>query len=273
MAAKLHTWSRLVPLVLAPVVAFFYYLSLRSSFAESIQFVVGNAKDVNSLSVTAPHWGSHWIYRVFSEALCIAYATFIAAGIARRTPRAGGLIAGTTIALGYAVKLGFSLWLVFMLDPQRYHLLEPWYQYVIDGIVIVVAPIVGYTIAEPAAELNSEFEQGFAGINRGHFTWLWLVFYWYGLGLISPVMHFYMDQSADSIFSNFFAIVIWGIPAAVFLFPLFYGLAYLSGSHGATWPSYKRNLAGAGILLGGIVLGSAIQIGWGKLIGMMSGAH
>ena len=266
-------YSHWIPVALAPLVAGIYYLSLRSAFSASIQSVLTSANDVDPLSLTAPHWGSHWIYRLFSELVSTAFALFVTAGLARVKAKQAALVGGLTIATGYALRTGVLLWAVFALRSGEYHLKEPWYQSVIDGLMIFAAPAMATAIAVSAQEFTSASDRGFGGINRGHFVWLWLLSYWYGLALISPVMNFYIRQSPENFISNILAIIVYGVPSAALLFPLFYGFAYLSGSSGRAWHSVFRDLAGIGILLGGLIVGVLIQYGWMKLAGAIFGTR
>ena len=63
-----------------------------------------------------------------------------------------------------------------------YVMREPWYQYVIDGLLVIGCPLIGFYAAEAAREINDSQPAGFAGINRLHFLWLWLAAYLYALG-------------------------------------------------------------------------------------------
>jgi hypothetical protein len=51
-------------------------------------------------------------------------------------------------------------------------------------------------------------------------------------------------------------------PAFAVGLPLYYGLEILRGTHGDTMPPPARNLVGALVLIGGLIVGLAVQFGW-----------
>jgi hypothetical protein len=52
------------------------------------------------------------------------------------------------------------------------------------------------------------------------------------------------------------------VPTFVVAVPLYYGLLILRGEHGDTMPPAARNFVGALVLIGGLVAGLAVQMGW-----------
>jgi hypothetical protein len=209
------------PVIIAPLVAGVYYLTIRSAFAQSITSVFPQpaAADVDLSDLAEPQWGSHWIYRGAADVCAAAVGIFIAAGIARGREALAAIVGACAISLGFVIKLGLVLFLWMRLDPEEYSITEPWYQYMIDGLMIFVPPIVGVSVAGTAQELNQEQPDGFGGINRWHFVWLWLPAFWYARGLIMPFWHFYTAQLDFSIIKTVLAALVHGLPAAAIAVP------------------------------------------------------
>ena len=86
------------------------------------------------------------------------------------------------------------------MEPDDWVMNDPWYQYIIDGILIFAAPVIAYSTAEHIEEAHNE-EPGLAGINRWHFLWLWMPAYLYALAMITPLTQFYSVQAEGSIFA------------------------------------------------------------------------
>jgi hypothetical protein len=147
------------------------------------------------------------------------------------------------------------------LEPEDLSDSEPWYQYVIDGLMIVVAPFVGVFVVEAAREQNRQEPRGFAGINRFHLLWLWIAAFWYGLGLITPVSRLY-GMSEHNIFAMVITLLINLIPAAAVAIPGYYGLALLAGRYGDSMHPAGRNLVGVLVLVFGFAVGGVIQTAW-----------
>ena len=57
-------------------------------------------------------------------------------------------------------------------------------------------------------------------------------------------------------------ILVHAVPMLVVAVPLYYGLKILRGEHGGTMPPAARNFVGALVLIGGLVVGFAVQMGW-----------
>lgn len=250
------------PVVIAPVMAGVYYLSIKLAFGQSIVSVMGRS---DFLEVT--HWGSNWTFRIAAEVIAAGLGTFVAASLAPGRERTAALIGGCTISLGFL----FKLWVAY---DQAYPSLEPWYQHAIDAVMIVAAPIIGLFITESAEELHRTSPRGVGGVNRLHFIWLWFVAYFYALGLITPVARIYA-MGEPNILKTIVTLIINGIPAAALAIPGYYGMAFLAGLHGDTMHPAGRNMVGALVLVFGFLVGAAIQFGWywmfEKLIGTIFG--
>jgi hypothetical protein len=237
------------PIVFAPFVAAIYYLALKLAFVECVVPVVGRTDLFET-----PHWGSHWGFRLVAETISVGFGTFIAAALAQGRERTAAVVGGCAISLGFAVKLALAY-----ADPAMPRE-EPWYQYAIDALSIVLAPMVGAYVAEAAADMNRS-TQGVGGIGRLHFVWLWLAAYFYALGLITPVGRMYAVSDAG-IIAIAITLVINGIPAAVLVVPGYYGLAFLAGHHGETMHPAGRNMVGILVLVSGFAIGAVMQFGW-----------
>jgi hypothetical protein len=126
---------------------------------------------------------------------------------------------------------------------------------------MVGAPIVALTTAEHVEKMHHD-EPGLAGINRWHLFWLWIPAYFYALAIITPLARFYSAQFEGSIVFTIVAILVNFVPAFAVGLPLYYGLEILRGTHGGTMPPPARNLVGALVLIGGLIVGLAVQFGW-----------
>jgi hypothetical protein len=218
------------PLVVAPVVAVVYYIILTACFSDVIRDVVFDSSDLDRPIITgisAPIWGTHWIYRIVAESASVAFGTFIAAGIARERARAAAVIGGLGISLCWAVVLALAA-RAEKSEPGAFFsvLSEPWYHVLIVGGVILAAPLIGIGVSGPAKGLSLSRDKGFAGLPRLHFSWLWLPTHFYGLALIAPVIYYFLDGFINDGWwiTN---IVRFGF-IFIFYFPLALGLVLLS---------------------------------------------
>jgi hypothetical protein len=127
------------PLLVAPLSAGAYYFALKFAFGHSMAAVVG----VDLHDIAGLHWGRHWFYRLVAEAASVAFGTFIAAGIARERAKLAAIIGGLTISVYFLWRLSFVLFAYIYLDPDSYSLNEPYSQYIVDGLVMIAAPLIG----------------------------------------------------------------------------------------------------------------------------------
>jgi hypothetical protein len=250
LAQKQGPRAPIWPLMLAPVVAGVYYLALKAAFVESVVPVLGRTD-----LFEAPHWGSHWGFRLIAEAISVGLGTFVAAGLARGREQTAAVVGGCTISLAFAAKLAFAY-----ADPTILPREEPWYQYAIDALSIVLAPLVGAYVSESATDMHRS-AQGVGGIARWHFLWLWLAAYWYGVELITPVGRIYAVSDAGFI-AIAITLLINAVPALALAIPGYYGLAFLAGHHGENMHPAGRSLVGVLVLVSGFAVGAVIQFGW-----------
>ena len=261
------------PVLVAPLVAGVYYLALKGAFTRSIDAAVGTiaSSKIELDDLTAPLWGFHWIYRGVAEVISVGFATFIAAGLARGRERAAAITGGVTIALVFLIGTVVAIYVrIYM--AEDYVMREPWYQYVIDGLLVIGCPFISFHVAEAARETNNSQPVGLAGINRLHFLWLWFAAYWYALGLIFPISrHYMLESTSPGVISTVADMIINGIPAAALLIPGYFGIALLSGHRGTALHPIARNLLGVVVLIVGVVIGAAVQIVWQSLFRWLFG--
>ncbi len=256
--------SPIWPVVIAPLVFLVYYLALRTAFAQSIESVLGKSGTEDALPGAV--WGTHWVYRCIAEYLCVTLGAFVSGGIARGRARAGAVIGSLGASLLFVGQFAFYLYNWKFVGAELPSLDEPWYQTTIDVLMIVAAPIIALLTAEHIETAHKE-APGLGGINRWHVTWLWLVTYFYGLAMIMPIARFYNVQMAGNVIATILVFIVNFIPAAVVGIPLYYGLGILRGDHGDTMPPAARNFIGALVLIGGLVVGLAVQFGWYRVFG------
>jgi hypothetical protein len=249
--------ASLWPVLIAPIVAGLYYLSIKLPFAQSVVPVLGRS---DFFHFTTPRWGSHWMYRVAAEVIAVGFGTFVAAGLALGRERAAAIVGGFTIALGFLVKLASTSLVWIYKDADTFVVLEPWYQYAIDVAMIFAAPLVGSFVTEAAEDMHRDNPNGFGGINRFHFFWLWLAAFWYANGLITPVARIMIRD--DNMVGTIIALLIDFLPAAAMAIPVYYGIAFLASHHGGTMHPAGRNLLGFLVLVFGFGLGLVVQVTW-----------
>jgi hypothetical protein len=211
--------------------------------------------------VSLLRWGPHWIYRTAAEVIAVGFGTFIAAGLAPGRERVAAIVGGCAISLGFMAKLTITYLAWENQDPQTLVLLDPWYQSAIDVAFIIGAPFIGFFVAEAAEQMHRDAPDGFGGINRLHFLWLWFAAYCYALGLVTPIARYYAFQD-DNTITTFILLLINGIPAAAIAVPGYYGLTFLAGYHGNTMHPAGRNLVGVLVLIFGFLVGIVIQQTW-----------
>jgi hypothetical protein len=251
------------PLIIAPIACFVYYIVFRAAFIQSIDAIITSPSDVDGSSLdefTKPSWGDHWIYRCTAEYISVTLATFVAGGLARGRAKSAAVVGSLAISLIYVAWFGFMIF-AWQNPKGVWSWYEPWYQYVIDGLVMLGAPVVALATAEHVDTAHDE-ERGLAGINRWHFLWLWLLAYFYALAIITPLARFYSVQFNGGLIAIIIVTIVNFVPAFAVGLPLYYGLEILRGTHGDTMPPPARNLVGSLVLIGGLIVGLAVQFGW-----------
>jgi hypothetical protein len=234
---------------IAPLVAGVYYLALRGAFARSIGGMFFDASDIDLSDVAAPQWGSHWIYRIFAEAVSLAFGLFVAAGVARQRAKAAAMTGALAIAAVYLLINMF--WLYFVHIENSYVSIEPWYQHLVKVAIILGAPFIGSALGK--LYLNEIYDPnttGFAGINRLHFLWLWFAASLYAAGTVAPLINWTSFQLVDYMDGGKVAAIIhtilWVVPVFSLGVPAHLGLVFLSGNTGCS--RTVKNIVGPTIL-------------------------
>jgi hypothetical protein len=250
-----HSSISIWPVIIAPLTAGVYYLSVRTAFSKSVIPVMGRT-DLFEI----PRWGTHWPYRLTAEVISLAIALFVTSAVARGRGKAAAITGGLTISVGFALKLAISF-----TYPDTIAVPEPWYQYAIDAGMIFLAPIIASFIVEITSDEMQKNKVGVASINRAHFLWLWIALYFYALGMITPIARIYF-HSEPNLITTAVLLLINAIPAAAFIIPAAYGLALLSGAHGNTMHPAGRSFIGFLVLLAGFFVGAMVQYAWYFLV-------
>jgi hypothetical protein len=257
------------PVLIAPLVAFVYYWALRNALASAIGGLVHDAGDVDFEDLTAPTWGSHWIYRIFAETAALALGTLVAAGIARERARAAAIVGACAISLGYLLRNAAWAY-VIVFGSNGSESIEPWYQHLIEVLVVLGAPFIGAAMSTVALEVNGRHTTGLAGINRLHFLWLWAAASIYVFRMVTPLSNFYSSQFTDYMEGNRISAIIhtiiYGLPVAAYAIPLILGLSVLAGKGG-----WRRNIFGPVIIVFGWLVATSIHFFWEKFVGGLLG--
>jgi hypothetical protein len=153
------------------------------------------------------------------------------------------------------------------LRSEDYHIIEPWYQHVVEGLIIVGAPFAGSLMGDGAMEMVRSAPRGFAGINRWHFTWLWIVVIAYAGGVISPLLNMWVGSFTYGGGGDFVRSIVLGLPVVTYAIPGLWGLTVLA--HQSGWSRRKDNIVGPLILVIGWLVATAIVVVWGMLVGIV----
>lgn len=246
------------PFVAALFAGFIYYLALWMAFWIAIGDVVPGAANLPATGRLYTLWKAHWLYRIFAESISIAFGTFIAGGLARERASIAGLIGGLGISLGWTVRLAFRLSFLGLIDP--------WYEIIIEAIIVIAAPMVGYIVGEVTAESGIAQQGGFAGVPRAHFLWLWFPTYGYAIMMIGPYIYSQFKYLYTFGFESLIRFLVYILPLAAFATPLVLGLALMSGHIGnlpyraEPMPAVLRQTLGVIVLFAGWWVAAAIQI-------------
>lgn len=247
------------PLLVAPIVAIFYYSALKLAFGMSLGNAVGDIGSDLQMNLDNFGHGSHWIYRGVGELSSVSLAVYLASGLARGRSVAAGIIAGCTISVSYLAPI---IWLALVQQDFLWGLvaINRWYQMAIDGAVILGSPYVGFKLSEAARDVVRANPVGFDGVNCLHFIWLWIAVLGYGGGLIGPFVRFYTRQFEFGP-GDIFGLVGAVISMMPLFIPAYYGLGLLSRRIGVKLKPVARNTLGVIVLAVGFAVGTAIQYG------------
>ena len=126
-----------------------------------------------------------------------------------------------------------------------------WSDIVLEGLIIIGAPLIGLIAAVGAHQMNRVLPIGFAGLNRFHLIWLWAVVFFYVGGLIGPITNLFKRHFGGLDLISGFAL---GVPLGalgilVWIIPGYYGYALLSGLKGHKYQPITRSIFGVALLL------------------------
>jgi hypothetical protein len=253
------------PLFLAPIITVIYYLAVKNALWLSL-FSTTAGGDFGQFNIWGA-WGTHWFYRLASEVASLGFGTFIASGLARGRETAAAMVGGAIISIFYLWRILMVLLGHMYFDQEGYSVEQPLSQYVVDGFVIVAAPLIGAGVSVAALIVHNEKPVGFGGINRWHFLWLWIAAFFYTGGLTGPVLHFLFGEGAwsSSRITNILHTIVFGFPVLAVCIPLIWGLSLLSGHSGQRMSFGLRNIMGTVVLVVGFVIGVGVLVIWPKL--------
>jgi hypothetical protein len=133
---------------------------------------------------------------------------------------------------------------------------------IIEGLIIIGAPVVGLVSAIAGQEMNRSLPHGFADLNRFHLLWLWFAVFFYVSGLIGPTIKLFKHDLGlgDWLVGLALGVPLAGIGILMFLVPGYYGLALLSGHKGRNYQPIIRNFLGVAILLSPVVVFALLSL-------------
>jgi hypothetical protein len=257
------------PLVVAPIAGLVYYLVLLLAFMDAIGRVIADTSDIAAPGLT---WGNHWIYHTFAEAVSVTFGTFIAGGLARERTAIAGLLGGLGITLFLAVRLGI---IMIAVDSYGSESIDPWYEHIIAAFAGVAAPIIGYQLGASTKKISIGQSNGFAGIPRLHFLWLWIPAFYYSKEITGPflkyVLAYYLGYNGSalmavdsSVITGIIYLVLCMLPVVAYAIPLFLGLALLSGPIGYSSTPIRpaaRQTLGTIVLIVGFWIAMTVHYG------------
>lgn len=241
-----------------------YSLFLISAFQENTPHLF-DAKLVSEMraageifDIKAWGWKDHYIWRLFSGAVVTAIAAFLAGAIARQNGAKVAAIANVPSILVWAAMFYFMAFGHTEWEGQTGFI-------VVSVIAIPLTTWIAYKLGKVGADTQtSEFgDNTVLGIRPYH--WVWIVFpiYLYGLGIVFVVTKFFAlqfftwrDVSMVGAFISFLALV----PVIAWVAPIVLTYNVLAGESLTEKPPGVRALANTGIIIGGALLASGVQI-------------
>lgn len=241
-----------------------YSLFLISAFQENTPHLF-DAKLVSEMraageifDIRAWGWKDHYIWRLFSGVVVTAMAAFLAGAIARRNAAKLAAIANVPSILVWAAMFYFMAFGRTEWEGQTGFI-------VVSVIAIPLTTWIAYQFGKVGADTQaSEFEDNTVlGVRPYH--WVWIVFplYLYALGIVFVVAKFFAlqfftwrDVSMVGAFISFLALV----PVIVWIAPGVMTYNVLAGESLSEKSPGVRALANTGIIIGGALLASGIQI-------------
>jgi hypothetical protein len=241
-----------------------YSLFLISAFQENTPYLF-DAKLISEMraageifDIKAWGWGDHYIWRLFSGAVVTAIAAFLAGAIARENGAKVAAIANVPSILVWAAMFYFMAFGHTEWEARTGFI-------VVSVVAIPLTTWIAYTFGMFGAYIQtSEFEDTTVlGIRPYH--WVWIVFplYFYGLAIVFVVTKFFAlqfftwrDLSMVGSFISLLALV----PVIAWVAPVVLTYNVLAGKSLSEKPPGVRALVNTGIILGGALLASGVQI-------------
>jgi hypothetical protein len=241
-----------------------YSLFLISAFQENTLHLF-DAKLVSDMSaagetfdIRAWGWKDHYIWRLFSGVTVTAMAAFLAGAIARQNGAKAAAIANVPSILVWAAIFYFMAFGSTEWEGQTGFA-------VVAVIAIPLTTWIAYKFGKVGAETQaSEFEDNTVlGIRPYH--WVWIIFpvYLYSLAIVFVVAKFFAlqfltwrDVGMVGAFISFLALV----PVIAWIAPVVMSYNVLAGESLSEKSPGVRSLANTGIIIGGALLASGVQI-------------
>ena len=241
-----------------------YSLFLISAFQENTPAVfdaklVAEMRAAGEISdIKAWGWKDHYIWRLFSGIVVTALAAFLTGAIARQNAAKVAAFANVPSVLVWAVTFYFMAFGDTEFEGQKGFI-------VVSLIAIPLTTWIAYQLGKVGADTQaSEFEDNTVlGIRPYH--WIWIVFplYLYGLGIVFVVAKFFAlqfftwrDMSMVGSLISFLALV----PVIAWIAPVVMTYNILAGESLSEKSPGARALANTGLIIGGALLASGIQV-------------
>ena len=244
-------------LILTPFIAYVYYTAILIAFVSAKSHFVEETNDLEQAGIFV-YWGQHWVLRSFAEMIAISIATFVCGGISRERSKEAASISGLTISALYI----FKVIVLYHLSQKYGRSYEPTAQFIIDLAIIPIAPFVSSKIGRLVYPELIEYN-GFLGVNRWHFLWLWFAFSFYG-SFVFPLIYDIRNMShSDNLFYgrllDVINLIYYTAPLLFYVVPLGFGLSVLAGQ--------KRygDVIGSAIIVLGFPIAMGAHFAWIEL--------
>ncbi len=250
-----------------------YSLFLISAFQENTPYLF-DAKLVAEMraakeifDIRAWGWKDHYIWRLFSGVVVTAIAAYLAGAIALKNGAKVAAIANVPSVLVWAgtvylMASGHTEW-----EGQTGFI-------VVSLIAIPLTTWLAYHFGRIGADAQaSDFaENTVLGVRPYHWAWTVFPLYLYGLGVVYAVAKFlalqfltWRDVSMVGAFISLLAL----IPVIAWIVPLVMAYNVLTGESLSEKSAFAKASANTGIIIGGALLASGIQIACYWLLQML----
>lgn len=241
-----------------------YSLFLISAFQENTPYLF-DTKLVSEMRVAgevfdigAWGWKDHYIWRLFSGVVVTAAAAFLTGAIARYN--------GATVAVIANVPSVFVWAATFYLLAFGNTEIEGQTGFIIVSLIAI--PLItwaAYQFGKVGADTQaSEFEDNTVlGIRPYHWIWIVFPFYLYSLGIVFVIVKFFALQFLTwqdmSIVSGLISLLALA-PVIAWIAPVVMIYNVLAGKSLGERSAGVRTIANAGIVIGGTLLATGIQV-------------